>query len=196
MKINFGLKINRIIFLGFLFSLSTALAQKASLGMSYSMPAVEVGFKWNTANITSATSAKQEVGFQLGFSTVFNMMESFGLRTGLFYSERPFKSEFINGSSVKGKITYFEVPAHLMFKFEDYAGVYFGPTAAVKLGDEYTPGNLVNINSLIVPITFGAQFKLTPDFGANVFFETVPGDLADDVSSSRAVGMNLLITFD
>lgn len=194
---SFKQNLKQLLFLGLIFSASISQAQrKATLGTSYSMPAVEVGFKWNTVNITNATSAKQEVGFQLGFSTVFNMMESFGIRSGLFYSERPFKSEFAGGSTVKGKITYFEVPAHLMFKFEDYAGVYVGPTMAIKMGDELVPGSLTDVKSMVVPITFGAQFKLTPDFGANVFFETVPGDLATDVSSSRAVGMNLLITFD
>ena len=188
-------KIKQLIFLCCTLSISTAFAQKASLGTSYSMPAVEVGFKWNTVHIVNATSEKQEVGFQLGVSTVFNMMQSFGLKTGLFYSERPFKSEFTN-SSVKGKITYFEVPAHLMFKFEDYAGVYFGPSFSMKLGDELSPGTLTDVKSMIVPMTFGAQFKMMPDFGVNVFFETVPGDLAKDVSTSRAVGANLLVTFD
>lgn len=175
---------------------STSFAQKATSGLSYSMPAIEVGFKWNTAKITNSTSDKQEVGVQLGVSTVFNFSTNFGLRTGLFYSERPFRSEFAGGSSAKGKITYFEVPAQLMFKFEDFAGVYVGPTLAVKLGDEVTPGSLADVKSMVVPITFGAQFKFTPLLGANVFFETVASDLATGVSNSRAVGVNLLLSLD
>lgn len=176
-------------------SMAFAQNQKASSGLSYSMPAIEVGFKWNTAKITNSVSDKQEIGYQMGISTVFNFTENFGLRSGMFYSERPFKSEF-GGTSGSGKITYFEVPAQVMFKFEDYAGAYVGPSLAVKLGDEASSGSLVDVKTLIVPITFGAQFKFTPALGANVFFETVPGDLAKDVSNSRAVGVNLLVTLD
>lgn len=174
---------------------STVFAQKASSGFSYSMPAAEVGFKWNSAKITGSTSDKQQVGFQLGVSAIFNFSTNLGLRSGLFYSERPFESEF-GVNTAKGKISYFEVPAQLMFKFEDYAGVYVGPSIAVKLGDEITPGSLTDVKAFLVPITFGAQFKFASNLGANVFFETVPGDLAKDVSNSRAVGVNILFTLD
>lgn len=179
-----------------LFFSSMAFAQKTSPDFSYSMPAIEAGFKWNTAKIVGSTSDKQEVGFQLGISTVLNFSSNIGLRSGMFYSERPFASE-IGGLTVKGKISYFEVPAQLMFKFEEYAGVYVGPSFSVKLGDEVSGGNtLTDAKSFITPLTFGAQFKFVPNLGANVFFETVPGDLANGVSNSRAVGVNLLFTLD
>ncbi len=83
-----------------------------------------------------------------------------------------------------------------MLKFEDYAGVYVGPTLSVKLGDEYSNGSLTNAKSMITPITFGAQFKYVPSMGANIFFETVPGDLASGLSNARAVGVNLIFTLD
>ncbi|MBY0554477.1 porin family protein [bacterium] len=174
---------------------SAAYAQKASSGFSYSMPAVEVGFKWNTTKVNNSTSDKQVMGYQLGISTVANMSDSFGVRTGLFYTERPFESDFAASNS-KGKFTYFEVPLQLMFKIEDYAGVYVGPSLAVKLSDEVSPGSLTDVKSMVIPLTFGAAFKFLPNFGINAFFETVSGDLANNVSNSRAVGVNLLITLD
>ena len=159
------------------------------------MPAVEAGFKWNTAKITGSTSDKQEVGFQLGISTIMNFGAKFGLRTGMFYAERPFASE-VSGLTLKGKISYFDVPAQLMFKFEEYAGVYVGPSLSIKLGDEASTGSLSEPKSMVIPLTFGAQFKFVPNLGANIFFETVPGDLANGVSNSRAVGVNFLFTLD
>lgn len=178
----------------FLFS-TTVLAQKASSGFSYSMPAVEVGFKWNTTKLTNSTSDKQVMGYQLGVSTVANISEAFGVRTGMFYSERPFEGDFTTSTS-KGKLTYFEVPVQFMFKIEDYAGVYVGPSLAVKLSSEVSPGSLTDVKTMILPLTFGAAFKFLPNFGVNAFFETVPGDLATNVSNSRAVGVNLLIALD
>ncbi|MEQ1723672.1 MAG: outer membrane beta-barrel protein [Pseudobdellovibrio sp.] len=172
---------------------TTAFAQKASSGFSYSMPAVEVGFKWNSASISASTSDKQVIGYQLGISTVANVSDTFGVRTGLFYSERPFEATVATVTST-GKITYFEVPVQLMFKIEDYAGVYVGPSIAVKLSSE--PSGLTDVKSMILPLTFGAAFKFLPNFGANVFFETASVDLASGVSNSRAVGVNLLISLD
>lgn len=181
-----------VLSLMFLAPLS-AFAQK---GFSYSMPAVEVGFKWSSANQTGAESNKQSLAMQLGGSGVLNLSDSFGIRSGLFYSERAFKSEFIAGVTGEGKITYFEVPVHLMFKLEDYAGIYLGPSAAIKLGDEYKPGSLRDVKDFVVPLTFGAQFKFHPMMGVNVFFETVTGELARGIENSRAVGVNLMIVLD
>jgi hypothetical protein len=159
------------------------------------MAGVEVGFKSNTATIAGSTSENQATGYQLGVSGVFNVSENLGIKSGLFYSEVPFDADF-GASNVKGKITYFEVPALFMLKFEEYAGVYAGPSLAVKLSDELSPGSLSGIKSMVVPLTFGAQFKFLPNLGANLFFQTITGELATGVENSRAVGVNLLITMD
>ena len=163
--------------------------------ISYSMPAVEVGFKWSSASLTNADSTNQVIGFEVGGSAVFNIGDNFGIKTGLFYNERPFQS-VIAGTTVTGKLTYFDVPVLLMFKFEDYAGIYLGPSLSLKLSDQLSPGNLTKINSVVVPLTFGAQFKFAPNLGADIYFETVPGNMSNEVSNSRAVGLNLMIAFD
>ena len=177
-------------------ALSLFVLSTTAFAQSYSMPAIEVGFKWNSADYElSAVSSKQEIGFQLGASTVFNFSPSLGLKTGLFYSESPLTSEATASgvtTTTKAKITYFEVPAFFMFKIEDYAGIYIGPSLAVRLGDE----KVSNPKSMIVPLTLGAQFKFLPNLGINLFFETVPGAVADGIKNTRAVGANLMFTFD
>ena len=172
-----------------------AMAQKSPTAAVYSMPAIEVGFKSNTATLPYSTANNQVTAFQLGVSGVYNLFESFGIRSGLFYSERPFSADY-SGSTTKGKLTYFDVPVQLMFKFEEYAGVYAGPSLSIKMSDEVSPGSLTGIKSTVMPFTFGAQFKFLPNMGLNVFFETVSGELATNVESSRAVGVNLLFTMD
>ena len=114
-----------------------------------------------------------------------------GLRTGLFYSERTFKFDLVDG-----KITYADIPLHFMFKFEDYAGVYLGPSLSMKIGDEVSTGSLTDVKSMITPITVGAQFKFMPNFGLNLFFETIPSDLAQGLKNSRGIGANFLFAFD
>lgn len=185
-----------------LFTAATVIFSMVSVAhaeVAYSMPALEVGFKLNTMDADGATSNKQTQAFQAGGSIVFDFAENFGLKTGLMYSERTFKNE--SGLlEQKGKLTYFDVPLHLMFKFEDYAGIFFGPSFSTKLGDECTANvgscSLTDVKSTIMPLTFGAQFKMTPNLGLNLFFETISGEVADGLKSSRGVGANLLFTFD
>ncbi len=190
------MKNNWIFSLSLLLVSSTVFANtERKSSMSYSMPAIEVGFKWASADIKNADSNKQVIGYQVGGSGVFDISGNFGIKTGLFYNERPFESTF-GTITEKGKITYFDIPVLLMFKFEDYAGVYVGPAMSLKLSDEASPLKLTNIKGSVVPIIVGAQFKFAPNLGANIYFESVSGEIAEGVSNSRAVGANLLITLD
>ncbi len=174
---------------------STTVFAKSPTAPDYSMASAEVGFRSNTATVAGSLSDNQVNGFQLGLSGVFNITEKFGLKSGLFYVERPFSAD-LGTSESKGKITYFEVPAFFMVKFEEYAGVYFGPSLAFKLGDEVSPGSLTGVKAMVVPLTFGAQFKFLPNLGMNAFFETATGEIATGVKNNRAVGVNLMFTLD
>jgi hypothetical protein len=187
-----------------LFTAATVMISMASIAkaeIAYSMPALEVGFKLNTMDADGATSNKQTQAFQGGGSIVFDFADTgFGLKTGLMYSERTFKNE-TGASTDEGKITYFDIPAQIMFKFEDYAGIFFGPSFSTKLGDECKRSGgascaLTDIKSTIMPLTFGAQFKMASNFGLSLFFETISGDVAQNLGSSRGVGANLLFVFD
>ncbi|AZZ35632.1 hypothetical protein CIK05_02060 [Bdellovibrio sp. qaytius] len=188
-----------------LFTAATVIFSMASVAhaeIAYSMPALEVGLKLNTMDATGATSNKQSQAFQGGGSIVFDFGNSgFGLKTGLMYSERTFKNESNLGlTTTEGKITYFDVPLQIMFKFEDYAGIYFGPSFSTKLGDECKTNvgtcSLTKVKSSVVPMTFGAQFKMASNFGLSLFFETISGEVAQGLESSRGVGANLLFVFD
>ncbi len=178
------------------------MASVAHAEIAYSMPALEVGFKLNTMDADTSTSNKQSNAFQGGGSIVFDFGDSgFGLKTGLMYSERTFKNEFNIGlTTQEGKITYFDIPLQVMFKFEDYAGIYFGPSFSTKLGDECKTNTgsctLTNIKSSIMPMTFGAQFKMAANLGLSLFFETFSGEVAQGLKASRGVGANLLFVFD
>lgn len=186
-----------------LFTAATVIISMASVAhaeVAYSMPSLEVGFKLNTIDAKGATSNKQSQGFQAGGSIVFDFAQNFGFKTGLMYSERPFKNE-TGTTTTEGKITYFDIPLHVMFKFEDYAGIYFGPSLSTKMSDECKVsggGSCTGLEakSSIMPLTFGAQFKFLPNFGLSLFFETVSGSVAKDLESSRGLGANLLFTFD
>ncbi len=180
------------IFFGFVLSLVSVTARAE---ISYSMPSLEAGFKWSAMDGKNSDSNKQSLGYQFGGSLVFNFNEDFGLKTGLMYSERPFKFAVAGQSDITGKITYADILVHFMFKVEDYAGIYIGPSISTKIGDEVSIGKLTGVKSMVIPITFGGQFKFNEMMGLNLFFETVAGDLSEDITGSRGIGTNLMINF-
>lgn len=175
----------------FLFLISTVMISLAQAEISYSMPALEAGFKWSAMDST-ATGGQQSLGWTLGGSLVLNFSQQLGLKTGLLYNERPFKFD----SGVEGKMTYADIPFQLMLKLEDYAGLYFGPTVSMKISHESKNTVLTDVKGMIIPLTFGGQFKFTPNLGANLFFEMVSGELASGLKDSKGIGASLLVAFD
>lgn len=159
---------------------------------------LEVGFKWNSAEVEGSDSTKQTLGYQLCGTAVFSFNKPWSFKTGLFYTNRPVKYDLASGAEGEANFTYFDVPAQLMYLFEDYAGVYVGPSLSLNLSKECKPSGcrLSETQSMVLPITVGALFKFAPGMGANIFFETISGKLAKDITNSRAVGANFFLAFD
>ncbi|OFZ31724.1 MAG: hypothetical protein A2622_03885 [Bdellovibrionales bacterium RIFCSPHIGHO2_01_FULL_40_29] len=187
----------RLIAMALLLTSATAFANtEGRSDISYSMAGLEIGFKWASAELAGSDSNKQVIGFQIGGSAVFDVAQNFAIKSGLFYNERPFESTYASGTKSTGKITYFDIPLFVMFKFEESAGVYLGPSLSIKMANDSSPGGLTNIKGMVVPLTIGGQFKFAPNMGVNIYFEAVSGELAAGVENSRAVGANIMMTFD
>jgi hypothetical protein len=166
-----------------------------------------IGFRSQSGDLDPATStgytSKAAIGYQLGVTTSFQVSGPLNFRTGLMYVERPLKvSSSATGDEADYRFTYFDVPALLSYKFDDYAAIYAGVSLSVNLSNSATGKGILSTvkvtdaKSLVVPILLGAAFRFAPQIGADVFFETVPGDLALGLKSYRAVGINLLYFFD
>lgn len=179
----------------FLISAITLLSLQA-WSANYTDAAIEVGFRQQNATVEGAgVDEKSKNGFQVGVSGAFPISGQFSFRTGLMYAEKPFKYE-AGGVSEDVKFTYFQVPVTAMYKFEEYAGVYAGINAEMNLSDDCGSASCDDVQSLTTPIVLGAAFKFAPQFGANVFFESGSSEVADGIKDLRAVGVNLMITFD
>ncbi len=164
-----------------------------TMAANYTDAAVELGFRQQNGTYDGeGIDEKAQTGFQVGVSGAFPIADKFSFRTGMFYVEKPLEAD----GGVKTKFTYFQVPVTGMFKFQEYAGVYFGVNAEVNLGSDCEPGSCDDVKSLTTPFVVGAAFKFASQLGANVFFESGSGEVADGVKDFRAVGANLMITFD
>lgn len=176
---------------------SAAFAQAMDYGLI-------VGFRSQSGDIsTSGASVKSAVGYQLGAISNIKFHDMFGLRTGLMYVERNTKFSYdATAAEADAKLTYFDIPLNLAIKFEDYASVYVGVNLSMNLsnslsGSGYWSGSkFTDVKSMVMPFTLGADFRFAPQIGANLFFESISGELAAGVKNYRAVGANFIYYFD
>ncbi len=156
---------------------------------------IEAGVRQQSGDVSVGDTTSQ-IGFQFGATGSFQINGPLYFRTGMLYTQRPLK---VNGTPTDTKVSmnYLDVPLTVMYKFEDYAGVFAGVIGAFNLDHSIdNGGTLRNVKSSIFPITFGATFKFAPQLGATIYYETYSGDVADNFKNYRAVGANLLITFE
>jgi hypothetical protein len=178
--------------------------KKSSIG--FENLAAEVGIRTSNATVdTTGVSTTAANGFQAGASGQLEFNESWALRTGLFYTQRPFKLSVdasVGSGSADYTFTYIDIPVDIMYKFSDFGGVFFGPGLSMLLEGKVSGSGLLSglkvekENSTIIPIQLGVTFKFTPNMGATLFYETVSGEAAKDIKNFRAAGANLLFTFD
>lgn len=181
----------RLIFLFCFAFTSSALA--ADFGL-------EFGFRSQSADIDSRATNNAKTNYQLGGIGHFELSGPWKVRSGLMYTQR--SMEFSTaGATTDFVVSYFDVPVQALYKFEDYGGVFFGPVLALNLEKKCTISGGVDctvegVKSPLVPIQLGGTFKFMPQLGATLFYEMVTGEVVEHVDNARAVGVNLLFTFD
>lgn len=157
----------------------------------------EAGFRQQSGDSVAGTTTNSQVGYQFGGIGLFPISQNLFFRSGLFYSQRPL---LVTSSGVESKynMTYFDIPATLMYKFEDYGGAYAGIVAGMNL-DHTCSGvascSVADTKSMITPFVVGASFRFAPQIGLNLFFEST-GDVARDLKSFRAVGANFTFSIE
>lgn len=160
---------------------------------------IEGGFRQQSGDTATGYSTSSQVGYQLGAVGFFDFSEKLALRSGLMYTQRPLKvTNDTTQDSATLTMTYFDIPVGLMLKFEDYMGVYLGTALSMNLdksSDKKAVMDVVDAKSIVMPLQLGVTFKFMPDVGLNMYFEQF-GDVAKDLKSYRAVGVNLLFTME
>lgn len=153
---------------------------------------IEAGIRQQSGDAESGASTTSQNGFQFGGFAHFPIYEKLHIRTGMLYTQRP-----LEVGTVKVSMNYLDVPVTLLYKFEEYAGIYGGVSLGLNLDAKSDSGSDPDdVTSPLVPLLFGAFFKFHPNFGVNIYYESASGKVADGLENYRAVGANLMITFD
>ena len=156
---------------------------------------LEVGIRQQSGDYDVASTDSQN-GIQFGGFAHFQLVEKLHFRTGMLYTQRPLLVK-TGGGDTKIMMTYLDVPVALMYKFEEGAGIYGGISLAMKLNATADQGgDPTGVKSPLTPLIFGAFFKFHPNFGVNIYYESASDKVADNLKNFRAVGANLMITFD
>lgn len=174
---------------------TTALVAFISLNASAQYMGVEVGVRQQSADSkTAGVSTSTEMAYQFGLVGAFPMTETFLFRSGFLYSQRPVTAK--NGA-VKSKYTYnyFDIPLTVMWKMNDFGGVYGGVNLALAASADCDNCATAPEKKGAMPLVIGGTFKFAPQFGVDVYYEAI-GKIGEEFEKGSAVGANLLITFD
>ncbi|MGZ3769421.1 MAG: outer membrane beta-barrel protein [Bdellovibrio sp.] len=172
------------------FGLSSAAMADVDYGL-------EVGIRAQSGDSkTAGATTDSQTGMQFGATGHFVISGPWHLRTGLLYTQRPLT---VKNLGVEDKITmnYVDIPLALMYKFEEYAGVFAGVSLGMNLDKNASSGTAVtDVTSPLIPFLVGASFKFAPNLGVALYYESSSGDVSNLTKNYRAVGANLMITLD
>lgn len=183
--------------LSLLAMLSMSALSVSSVAMADIDYGLEVGVRSQSGDASDTTlTTNSQMGLQFGATAHFPLSGPLHLRTGMLYTQRPLVVKY-GTTEDKISMNYLDIPLALMYKFEEYAGVYAGVSLAMNLDKSSSAGNTItDIKSPLVPLLIGASFKIAPDFGVALYYENASGDVAKGLKDYRAVGANLMITLD
>lgn len=185
-------------------SVLLVLGSFSSVAMAEIDYGLEVGIRSQSGDAdATGSSTTSQTAMQFGGVVHYPISGGWHIRTGMLYTQRPLIVK-TSGSTVENKVAmnYLDVPVAVMYKFEDYAGVFGGISLGMNLDKSCdAPGCVVtDVKTPILPFIFGASFKFAPHLGATIYFEsygdTVAKSPPDNLKNYRAVGANLLITFN
>ncbi len=163
--------------------------------------AAAVGFRSNSADaVSTGADVSSKVGLGAGVIGFFDLASQFQIRSGFLYTQRNFEVGATGGTKYETNFGYVDVPVTAMYKFADYAGAFLGPVLALNVSkDCKAPGGCgtESPDGMSLALQFGASFKFAPQLGAEFYYESIPSTFwKDNLKNERAVGANLLFTFE
>lgn len=166
------------------------LAQAQDIGFNVGLRADSA----SPANSSYTISGQNALTFGSVIKSLIS--DKIALRYGLQYTQRQYQIEQSNLTQTH-KFTYFEIPVGILYQLNEFGGLFLGPSLGLGLEKNCGPGvSCIGFNSSYVSMQFGASFKFAPQMGVEVFYESGLSAVTRDIQSPRAVGLNLLITFD
>lgn len=166
-----------------------------SLNSSAQYMGLEVGVRQQSVSAEAAgVGTNTEMALQFGLAGAFPISEALLFRTGFLYTQRPIT---VKGTpDIKYTFNYLDIPLTLMWKFNEFGGVYGGVNLAMVASADCSNCGAASVDKKsLMPLVIGGTFKFAPNLGIDVYYE-MANQINDSFKEGRAVGANLLVTFD
>lgn len=164
------------------------------------LKAQDIGFTMGIRSDSADTDVTQSsvkgansVSFGAIVKTEVN--EVISLRLGMQYVPRQFELQSTS-ENTNFRFTYFELPVGLLYKFSDAGGVFVGPSFAFGLDKSCGSSNCQSASNSLTTLQVGASFKFAPQLGIELYYESGMSQIVSQLQQQRAVGANLMVTFD
>src|SRR5258708_4141362 len=109
---------------------TTALVTLISFSASAQFMGVELGVRQQSASAVAAgVSTSTEMAYQFGLVGALPMTETFLFRSGFLYTQRPVTAKS-GVTTYKYTYNYFDIPLTVLWKLNDFGGVYAGVNLA------------------------------------------------------------------
>lgn len=160
--------------------------------------AIAVGLRSDSADAEVASvKVNSKSNWQLGGIAFFDVNGPWKARTGFMYSNRIYDVNTGNATtSGDYRMTYFDVPAGMMYKFSDYGGAFAGAVLALNVSKSCPGATCSGVKSSPVGFQLGTSLKFAPQMGVDLYFESISGNLMDGIQNSKAVCADFLFMFD
>lgn len=160
-----------------------------------------LGFRSTNVDTTVAgASISGETGLQGGALAWIPITEQIYFRGGFLFTQKYF-STTLGSSTTEVQFSYLDLPATVMWRFNDFGGVFFGPVLSINQSKSCSNSTVSNCTvtgtkSNLLPIQFGASFKFAPQLGGELVYEFDSGKIAQDYENMRSIGANFVVWFE
>lgn len=183
-----------ILFFSLMFAVSAARAADIALMLAGSV-------RSNTATTDlSNGSVGNRLSFGGGILGVAPINGAFVFRSGFLFTQRFIEIAPTNVGITDVNFGYIDVPLTPMYLVTNELGLFAGPVIAMNMTKDCSASSgscgASNVKSVVVPLTVGLQARLFNQIGAELFYESTMGSLADHISNLTTVGANILFYFD
>ena len=182
--------------------MTSVLTMLVSLtAMAENQGALLLGFRQNAASTdVDGASIESKIGYNFGGIALIDLTEKLKLRTGFIYAQRDVDAK-VGSDTTEYKLTYFDIPVTLYVPVSDMVGVFGGITRGLKssVSCSNKDGSSCTVDdakSSIMPFIIGANFKIAPELGFEMYFEKGSEEIVKSVQDFTTVGANVFYTFE
>ena len=151
------------------------------------------GFHQSNADATSdGVTTDGKIGYKLGMTAKFAMVDQLNFKTGLLYSYRPFEFNPA-GTTSEAKFAYLDIPALVEYKINEMFGVFGGLVIGLNVDDKTSSSNATQGTEDIIALgQVGVSLLFEDMYGFDFYYERGLGDIYDGAENFTSIGANFV----